>query len=317
MGTRILILGAGQLGSRYLQGLAMYGTPLEIYVSDISQDVLSRALSRWNEVTPQGSSHTVHMILGLQGIPSQMDLAIIATTAENRAQLVNALARQIEVSYWVLEKVLTQREDDISVIASAVRCSKGAWVNTPMHEWSLYKALRKVNKDESPIHARYKDVRGLASNAIHYVDLVARWSNAVPLSIDTSKLDKSWYPAERVGFFDVFGHLMVSFSDGATLEVTSKPHDRRYRAELTTTEVHWEIFEREGFARADDGRIVRGKCEFQSELTSQLVEKILTIGACDLPSLGQSAIQHHAYIHGLLEHWNQTMHQNVRCIPIT
>lgn len=317
MAYSVLILGAGQLGSRYLQGLAAYGTPLKIHVSDISQESLSRALSRWNEVAPQGSAHTVNMMMGLEGVPSRVDLAIIATTAEQRAQLVIGLSGRIDVSYWVLEKMLTQSEADISAIESAVSCSRGAWVNTPMHAWSLYKALRKASKETGPIHARYDDVRGLACNAIHYVDLVARWNNGVPVSIDTSKLDKSWYHAGRAGFFDVFGHLTVSFSDGSTLEVTSKPNDRRYRAELTTAQEHWEIFESEGFARAEDGRTAHGKCEFQSDLTAQLAESILTRGACDLPTLAQSAIQHRAYLHGLLEHWNRTMRQNVSLLPIT
>ncbi len=46
----VLISGAGQLGSRYLQGLAKCRLPLRIVVQDNSRDSLERAQLRWNEV---------------------------------------------------------------------------------------------------------------------------------------------------------------------------------------------------------------------------------------------------------------------------
>ena len=41
--TRILLVGAGQLGSRYLQGLAAFPKPLDIYVMDVSLSSLKQA----------------------------------------------------------------------------------------------------------------------------------------------------------------------------------------------------------------------------------------------------------------------------------
>ena len=42
MSNNLLIAGAGQLGSRYLQGLALFDKPLNIWVYDISEASLER-----------------------------------------------------------------------------------------------------------------------------------------------------------------------------------------------------------------------------------------------------------------------------------
>ena len=49
MSATILIAGAGQLGSRYLQGLANCQNTLDIYVQDISKQSLQIAKQRWEE----------------------------------------------------------------------------------------------------------------------------------------------------------------------------------------------------------------------------------------------------------------------------
>ena len=46
----ILIAGAGQLGSRYLQGLANCQNNLNIFVLDISEQSLQIAKQRWEQV---------------------------------------------------------------------------------------------------------------------------------------------------------------------------------------------------------------------------------------------------------------------------
>ena len=50
MSATILITGAGQLGSRYLQGLTNCKETLDIYVNDISERSLQIAKQRWEQV---------------------------------------------------------------------------------------------------------------------------------------------------------------------------------------------------------------------------------------------------------------------------
>ena len=59
MSATILITGAGQLGSRYLQGLANCRETLDIYVNDISEQSLQIAKQRWEQVLKTVSPDTV------------------------------------------------------------------------------------------------------------------------------------------------------------------------------------------------------------------------------------------------------------------
>ena len=60
MHKKVLLVGAGQLGSRYLQGLAKVSIPLEIHVLDISESSLRIAEARWNEVdTSEKDNHNL------------------------------------------------------------------------------------------------------------------------------------------------------------------------------------------------------------------------------------------------------------------
>ena len=61
----ILIAGAGQLGSRYLQGLANCQNTLDIYVQDISKQSLQIAKQRWED-----ACQTTLAVSGVSNYPS-------------------------------------------------------------------------------------------------------------------------------------------------------------------------------------------------------------------------------------------------------
>ena len=66
--STILLVGAGQLGSRYLQGLVNCRIPLKIYVYDICVESLSLAKERWNEVLPAAAAHEIEFTSTLDAV---------------------------------------------------------------------------------------------------------------------------------------------------------------------------------------------------------------------------------------------------------
>ena len=67
--STILIAGAGQLGSRYLQGLSSTSNTHEIYVYDLAQKSLDTAMTRYDDVVGSGPEHVVHYTDHLNSIP--------------------------------------------------------------------------------------------------------------------------------------------------------------------------------------------------------------------------------------------------------
>ena len=136
--STILIAGAGQLGSRYLQGLAKCQNALDIYVQDINEQSLQIAKQRWEQVfktvypdtvsgmTPPAIQHKVTFLSSIEKIPKKINIAIVATNADVRPQVVKQIVTNSEVCYWILEKVLAQSELALDEILSMTQNSFGA-----------------------------------------------------------------------------------------------------------------------------------------------------------------------------------------------
>jgi hypothetical protein len=317
MSYRISIVGAGQLGSRYLQGLAIVKLPLEIYVIDSSAEALSLANIRWREVSKSNYLHNATFLRNLNGVPNQIDLTIVSTPSDIRLNVVRELTKNRTIHNWILEKVLAQCEVDLDEIELLIAKEGRAWVNTPMFLQPLYRSLRARFTDNSPIDACFEGLTGLACNAIHFIDFVSRWNKSMLISVDTTGLLDNWRPAKREKFFEIYGRLIMYFEDGSKLNLISLPNDSNYRGRLTVKDDDWEVIESKGIANSKSGQRIMEASLLQSQLTGPLVETILLSGSCDLPSLSESVVQHRLFVNELLAHWNRNMPDKRSKLPIT
>lgn len=318
MRYKILIVGAGQLGSRYLQGLSKVTMPLDIVASDLSSDSLARAQARWKEVVAPNSPHQVRYVTGLSDVPEEIDLAIIATSADVRPAVVSQLAEKVAVRYWVLEKVLAQSESDLDVITSVLGVKGNVWVNTPRRMMSWFRELKNATSNRTKATCAIDGFDwGLACNAVHYLDFMAWWSGEVVSEIQTDQLAPEWHKAKRPGNWEVYGTLIAKFAGGSelVLHCNSEPTPRTMI--LGTADSQWSIFELEGKALRTDGLSLQGRLEFQSEMTGALVESIFATGTCNLPSLSESVALHRPLLSALVAHWNNTMPDQLSYVPIT
>ena len=315
MRNSVLIAGAGQLGSRYLQGLSKLTKRTDIFVFDVSPHSLLICEQRWNEMKP-AERHDVRYLSSLEDLASTMDLAIVATTADVRAELIKQIHKQADVKYWVLEKVLAQSVGEISELLNLLK-DRLSWVNTPMYLWPLYYKLRELYPVGIPIEANFEGFNGLTCNAIHYVDFVARWNGARVTDLDISGLKAEWYPAKRNGFYEIDGEIRASFSDGSILRLYCDRNNFGYKVKLKIDGEEWHVSESEGIARSRNNRVVVGGIEFQSQMTAPLAQAIFSGAPCGLPTLAESAQQHTLFISTLLEHWNRNMPNKVDRLPIT
>lgn len=302
MTIEVLIAGAGQLGSRYLQGMAAYAEPLSIWVLDSSEASLARARQRWEEVASTGDAHRVRYVERVTDLPELLDLAVVATTADVRPELSLAIATQAKVENWIYEKVLAQDSSGLRMLADCVGSGR-AWVNTPRHLWSLYRQLRQRFGGE-PLSARFEGFQGLACNTIHYLDFVSRWNNADVAVVDTRDLEPQWQPAKREGFYEVEGQLRAEFSDGSRLLLASGAGGEEYKVTLQSGAQEWHVFEAKGYATSGQGERIEGDSALQSALTAPLMADIFHRGTCQLPTLERSVQQHEKFLTALLAHWH-------------
>jgi len=318
MRYRILIVGSGQLGSRYLQGLSKVSMPLEIIVSDVSPESLARAELRWLETDGLKTSHRVKYVMGLSEVPFEVDVAIISTSADVRASVISKLAEQVAVRYWVLEKVLAQSEAQLDLITSVLHETTKAWVNTPNRIMRWHNSFKKETPHRSPTIGSLKGCDwGLVCNAVHYLDFMEWWTGEALAEIQTQQLASHWHKSKRLGFWEVDGMLIAKFSGGSELSLHCSKSVAPYALSLATKDYQWTIQELDGVAIRSDGLSIPGRMEFQSEMTAALVESILATGTCNLPTLVESVALHRPLLHALLAHWNSTMPDQLSMVPIT
>ena len=315
--SKILLIGAGQLGSRYLQGLATYKIPIEIFIVDPSQKSLRIAQNRWEEVVAENSQHKVHYLQVLKGLIDEFDLCFTTTTADVRLSVVDQVLSKSRVRFWILEKVLAQSVEQVDLLEDLLTRAEGAWVNTARRSIYWHQLIQKhLPKGQAWSVSGNGGSWGMACNSIHFIDLVAWWTSEKLVSVDTSGL-KRWFSSKRDGFWEVGGKLNLFFSGNTKLELSVDESNTPFSLILQNEQDSWRLEESVGSFTNSKGFSLPGKVELQRELTGPLVDQILKTGKCSLPSLSESAEMHRLLIDALLDHWNTSQHLKDFVLPIT
>lgn len=325
METRnILVIGAGQIGSRHLQALKRIKMPLRITVVDPSARSLIIAKNGFEEV-PLGKA--VHSVKYLDSMPSgqNIDLAIIATTSDVRADAIKDVLKNNRVHYFILEKILFNKKRDYYEIENIFSKSKTkAWVNCARRIWPIYSTIRN-ELDSQPVSIRTTMGQwDLACNVIHFLDLAAHIAADTNFSVDTSRLDKKLLSSKRKGFVEFRGTLSADFKNGSHCEFISYPSgDAPFVLEIFNDKSRYIIQETDKKAyisRAKNNwrwKDTSFKTLLVSETTAVAVENILRSGNCRLTPYKESAKIHLNLLEALRQFLNKIDKKNYSGYPFT
>ena len=314
----VLLSGAGTLGSRRLQGLARCAVPLDIHVHDIFPDSLRTSQARWNDVENLNVDHQVFLHNNFEALPLKVDIAVIATTANVRHEVVAEIVSRCSVKYWILEKVLACSEENLDQILTRIGDLKNAWVNTPRRSLPWHSEIKAALCKGQVMTMKVEGgAWGLGCNSIHFLDMFAWWTGETLMEIETNGLDTNWIQAKRAGNMEVMGTLGARFSGGSRVQLTAQPGNVYYNFELNDGSYIWHIDEVGGTCLRSDGLSIPGHIPYQSEVTGELIELLVKRGTCQLPSLEVSAQMHRVYLYALLKHWQHNVNSATKVLPIT
>lgn len=320
---RIAIIGAGQLGSRHLQGLVRLLEPCEIHVVDPSADALELSRQRVNEVRAS-TAHSLHYHQNIEALPEILDHAIIATAADVRLAVMQKLLLGRVVRNLLLEKVLFQRLSDYKSASELIQHSGSrTWVNCTRRAFPIYDTLRSFFSKDPLQHV---DVRGgnwgLGCNSIHFIDIIAYLSGGEPHSISTALLDRDLIESKRAGFKEFTGTLLGGCGD-ATFSITSQ-RDSQAPLLLTLRGRIRSCIVDESAGRAfmcdplDGGwNMMEFKTPLLSELVTAVTQRILEQGNSELTPYAHSAAYHLSILEALGEHVARNLGGPYDQLPIT
>ena len=317
----ILIIGAGQLGSRHLQGALKINSKISITVVDPFDASLTLAKTRADEVAFGNRNSSVTYT---KEIPKNkiFEVCIIATSADVRANVTREALGSCSIRHIIFEKVLFQHEQDFGSIARLLHDKDViGWVNCPRRKFSTYQALKKILDLDTPIEMYVSGYSwGMAGNAIHFIDLFSYLLDGSSLIVSDKKLSNEVLKSKRRGFYELDGS--ISFSMGIhSLSLSCDPGDTLLlKVKIKNGENSHYIDEVNGFWEENVNGLQRNHeylPRYQSDLTGEYIEDLLSGESCGLVSFEESCQHHIPLLRVFRAHLSNVLNKELIECPIT
>jgi len=325
MKKQILLIGAGQLGSRHLQGVLRYNhVLLNIYVVDPSSDSLSISKSRAAEVE---HNHEVIFQQDWENLPNEFEVVIVATNSNVREQVINQLLLRCDVKYLILEKVLFTNLDAYQRVSKLLSSNAvKTWVNHPRRMFSSYLELKKMLGDNFIGNFQVTGGNwGLGCNGLHFLDLFEYLTGSKTEILDSDWIDNELLESKRQGFVEFTGTIKGKLSNGSEFYISSLKGEpsagtitifdggNRYVVQESGSSSIYQMKKSDGFKQ----NIFPFTMEFQSSLTTSILNNLLSSGTCNLPSFEEAKQTHEIFIKALLKTYQTIQRSNNSNLPLT
>lgn len=321
----IAVIGAGQLGSRHLQGLIRLDLDSKIFVVDPSSDSLRIAQNRVTEMGAPGAAERVTYHTSLSELPDLIDYAVIATAADVRLSVLQSLVCGRSVRNLLLEKVLFQRIGDYQIASDLLQCTgTKAWVNCPRRAFPIYQTVRQFFEGQVLRHFQVHGGNwGLGCNSIHFLDLLGFLTGEVPRNLSTSGLDRKLIASKRANFYEFTGSLRGQCG-AAAFDITSVPESSmRLMVTIRSEGRTCFIDEAGGQAFFHDGALPepwsqqRFRNPFVSEQSTAIAYDVLANDRSVLTAFADSTAYHLPLIQALGTHAADVLGTPIDFCPIT
>lgn len=308
----IAVVGGGQLGSRHLQALARISRTANIFVVDPVEEALQVASERYAAVS-QDDRNRLSFLTTTSLLPDHLDLAIVATTADVRLAVIRSILENSTVANWLLEKVLFQNLEEYGTATELLgQYDAPVWVNCAQRMWPFFIELRERFQGDPDLELDVVGSSwGLGSNAVHNAD-IASWLWSTPLHYK-ALVDSEIPPSKRPGFREFTGTLEITAEGGGYVRQTSFArgsapfsfifkHPTAHAVWNVSAGRMWEACDANGWNWTEREMVA----PFQSSLTTDVVNSILSARKCALPTLAETVPVHvgvlEALIKGALAH---------------
>ena len=313
----IAIIGAGQLGSRHLQGVKQSNSKLEIWAFDPCKESLAIAEERYNQVNSD-TSHIVHFIQSIDEIPYNLDIVIIATSSKPRFSITKKMLLSHNIKYLILEKFLFQRLSDYSIIEQLIQEKNvKAYVNCPRRMFDSYQIIKENIDNKKTITMSYANNDwGLCCNSIHYIDIFMYLCNGINYELDIDGIEPKIIKSKREGYVELLGDIKITTKGNCLTLGSYENFEGLANVEIINGNTKITYNESNGDLFIND-KIYSSPIKYQSTLSGILVDELIDLGSCRLSSYQESAIYHEIFLEKLIPYINQLQGIESDSCPIT
>lgn len=289
----ILVAGCGALGRHYVSGLSELMGPSFVYVFDKDAERSRIAVRNSREAK---SEQNFRVVDSLGQIDTVLDLAIVATTADARVEVVRNLLGSTQVNALILEKPLAQTVRKFSELRRLASSVPHAVTNYTRRYSPLHQAFYDEVKQYGATSLRISIPRGsLATNATHYLDFFEWLTASDVVDVSLESRGNPWFAAKREGFFELNAKLVAQSRRGETLEIVV--HETSGSSDPASVIIEAVTKEQSIFMDEESctiqsrltGRVEVPGIPLQSEITAQIAEDVMSSSGSLLPTVEQSA----------------------------
>lgn len=300
--TSVLLIGCGNIGFRHLQALVQMTEAADITIVEPAIATHPRIAAL---IANQTGPHRMRLLTVLPDTATLFDLAVIATSANNRRAIIEGLLERHTVSVIILEKVLFQALADLDAVGTLLADKNvTAYVNCGRRYFPGYIALRDqfLHNRSGPLDLLVTgQAFGLASNAVHFIDLAEYLNTAALTALDGTGLLAGSVSAKRADCVEIFGTLTAQMDNGARLTVDCRA-DGPLGVTVRLSGEDVDIFINEPARQITQGG---APTPFASKNVSECTEiyaDALRDGQCNLTPYADSVRQHRFFLSAVLDH---------------
>lgn len=313
----ILILGAGNIAIRHIQGLCKYEKKkLSFYIFDIKNDYKYKFKSEIEEIKLTNNFNEIKDLDQVTNI--KFELVIIATTANARVKLLKNILDSIKYRFILLEKPICNSILDLEYLKN--NTDKKIFINFPRRYCEWHKNIKKILTRD--YQNKVKKIKisgnnlGIACNSCHFVDLTYFWTNNKLLDVNTDNL-LEWTNSKRDRFYEVIGKIKFRFENDVYLSIKSEDNIKKFKFEVfDDKKIILEIDYAKKIAKFESGLELVGNLKKQSE-SSQILLNLIQQNSLDICRLGTEVNFHEKILLKLIDFWNYKKKQQINEIMIT
>ena len=216
----IALIGFGGIGYRYYQAIEKINLNIKIYIVDKNLNAFEKLHKTENNFVEINSKITF--------LPKKVDLLIISTTCNNRANLFSKLSKHLKFNNLIIEKPLTQSPIELKKLDRLLKNKKNSWVNTDRRSLEVYKYIKKHLQSHKKITMKVSGYGwGLCCNGLHFLDLFNYLTNENITSIKEKK-KFAWVKSKRKNFYELEnGNLQIKFKEHDLFLISKKKLNRK------------------------------------------------------------------------------------------
>ena len=280
---RICIVGVGNIGMRYVQGITKKFPGAELCLID--NDARLRQLQELEMAN-------VKLFDSLEKVDGTVDIFVVSTSCGPRLSIYKQCLA-LNPQYIILEKYLFKTRQEFEECLSLSRVP--TFVNQWMYGSKAFDCLfERGARSVELIGSAW----GLACNAVHWIDVFQRHMNIAQARVAAGTTVTEVRPSKRAGYEELLGEwIFEDVESDKTFKLIDRPNDSPVDGLRIQVDAEEYFFDYKAINK--DGEIL-SQFPYFSDQIGDIVGAILETGTCSLPLL-ESSIRQHLLIEDILE----------------